>query len=459
MAHYLSGRMLAVVIAAVITGGLLPLTACGEADMGSPALPPQASDLTHKVSPRGTPATGAQWQKHGVLRMDGERGSLTVPALFVFISGGWDYSNAQMPYLVEIPEKRRLLLSAEVGAGPVHTVLVSSDDGGATWSQPRWMHTDAAGSPDFTCVTGLTYLGGGKLVASSDTYWFSRDWGQTWADPVPVPVGAEGKPMWGWDPLLVDRDPATGKVIRLAECRYKENGTFDTAGYFSQAAVHFSSDEGKTWSKEIEVPQWRGVSEVALVRARSGDLVAACRTDNPPHFLGLQNDQYSGLATSVSHDDGNSWSALNRLYLWGRHHPDMVVLPSGDIVMTYVVRNGYTDDRNGFPRFGVEAVISHDNGNTWDLDHKYILASWTAKIRHTWWGAAQSTSTVVLPSGALLTAFGTGLRNVPEDTICEMDVALVRWRPSRGRVSSESAISRAPFDSDLRNRFDLESAR
>jgi hypothetical protein len=124
-----------------------------------------------------------------------------------------------------------------------------------------------------------------------------------------------------------------------------------------------------------------------------------------------------------------------------------------------LVRNGYLDDSDGFRRFGVEPVISQDNGNTWDLDHKYILASWTAKTRNTWWGSAQSTTTVVLPDGALLTAFGTGLRNVPEQTVCKMDVAMVRWRLSHEPVNSDRAISNAPFDSDLRNRLNLESAR
>jgi hypothetical protein len=427
--------------------------------MTSPSVGPLACDVTARVAPRGTAVTAAQWHKHGVLRMAGARGSLTTPAMFLFLSGGWDYSNAQMPYLVQMPEQKRLLLSAEVGAGPVHTVLISSDDYGVTWSQPRWLHTDAAGQPDLSCITGLTYLGGGRLVASSDTYWFSSDYGQTWGNPLPVPKDAAGRPMYPWDPVLVDRDPATGRVIRLAECRYVENGTFDTPAYFSQASIHFSTDEGRTWGKETVVPQWRGVNEVALARAADGDLVAACRTDNPKEFLGLDNDQYSGLATSVSHDDGMTWSELNHLYFWGRHHPCVVTMPNGDLVMTYVVRNGYRDDPDGFPRFGVEAVVSYDNGRTWDLDHKYLLACWTAKIKHTWWGSPQSTSTVLLPDGALLTAFGTGLRNVPEQSLCKMDVALVRWRLSRRPSNSDRTIRQAAFDSDLRNKFDLETAR
>jgi hypothetical protein len=40
----------------------------------------------------------------------------------------------------------------------------------------------------------------------------------------------------------------------------------------------------------------------------------------------------------------------------------------------------------------------------------------------------QSTSTVRLPDGTLLTAFGTGFNNKADATRCKMDVALTKWR-------------------------------
>jgi len=111
------------------------------------------------------------------------------------------------------------------------------------------------------------------------------------------------------------------------------------------------------------------------------------------------------------------------------------------------------------PPYGQRACLSCDNGQTWDLDHKYILASWPAKVRGTWWGSPQSTSTLLLPDGTLLTAFGTGLRNVPEQSVCKMDVALVSWRLSDEPVDAVRTIRDAPFDSDLRNLFNLDLAR
>jgi hypothetical protein len=419
-------------------------------------------EMNSKIDPRNGLRTHFGWQKHGVVRTNGSAPARTLPAEFYFIGGQWRYNNSQMPYLVYMPECKRLLLAASVDKPDTKAIQVFSDDCGKTWTRPAWMHTDAAGNPDLGAATQLTYLGNGKLIVGTESrYWFSANYGQSWISHAPVPPGADGKTVYQWDPMLADRDPASGKVVRLVETRYKENGTFGTAEYFSQACVRVSTDEGKTWTKEVDVPQWKRISEVVLCRANNGDLVAACRIDNPKRFLVGYEDQHSGLATSISKDNGRTWSALNRLYDWGRHHPHMVVLPNGHIILTYVVRNGYLPDKSGRCQFGIEAVVSTDNGATWDLDHKYLLASNSSimKAERQCWGSPQSTSNAVLDDGSLLTAFCTGVRNVPTQTIWLMDVALVRWRPGGEPVNSEDALRKASYDSDLRNKFDLDSVK
>ena len=444
-----------VVAAVAVALGLMPQAVSATRQVGEKSSRSLASEINSKIDPRDAPRVHRGWQQHSVVRLNGSAKRLTIPAQFYLIGGEWDYSNSQMPYLVSMPERKTLMLAAEVGPPSVKTILTFSADLGKTWTKPRWMHTDAAGKADLMASTELTYLGNGKLISSSGPdYWSSTNYGQTWAKYATAPLGAEGKPMYQWDPMLVDKDRRTGKVIRLVETRYKENGAFDTADYFSQGCIRFSADEGRTWSKELNVPQWHGVNETVLCRAKNGDLVAAGRTDNPKEFLGRVNDQYSGLATSVSRDNGFTWTELNHLYFWGRHHPHIILLPGGELVLTYVVRNGYTDDPDGYPRFGIEAVISKDHGQTWDLDHKYILASYSAQIKGTWWGSTQSTSSVLLPDGSLLTAFGTGIRNLPTQNICKMDVALIKWRPSRKPVNSERTLRDTPYQSDLRNKFD-----
>ena len=130
-------------------------------------------------------------------------------------------------------------------------------------------------------------------------------------------------------------------------------------------------------------------------------------------------------------------------------------------MLTYAVRKGYVDTPEGYLQFGVEAVVSRDNGETWDLDHKYLLAAWTGNRTDTEWSwtqSSQQTSSVLLPDGSILTAFGTGYRVVkPEgdpQTYCPRDVGLVKWRVNYEGLNDDRTIANAPFDSDLRNLFD-----
>lgn len=441
---------------------LMPGAVKGSDGMEVKTTPPLACDMNSKIDPRDAPWTHFGWAKHGVIRLNGLKSKQVLPARLYFIGGEWEYNNSQMPYLIYMPERKRLMLAVSVDKPNIKAIAVFSDDFGQTWTKPKWMHTDAEGNPVLGAATQLTYLGGGRVILGLETrYWFSTDYGETWSDYAPVPTNSDGNMVYQWDPILVDRDPKTGKIVRLVETRYSGNGSFDTAAYFSQGCIRFSTDEGKTWSKEINVPQWKGLNEIVLCRAKNGDLVAACRTDNAAKFLGTGDDQFSGLATSISKDNGYTWSELNHLYEWGRHHPHMIKMPDGTIVMTYVVRNGYVDDKSGLHRFGIEAVVSKDNGKTWDLDHKYILASNSSIMKddRANWGSPQSTSNVLMPDGSLLTVFGTGVRNMPAQTLWKMDAVLVKWRLGSKPVNTENTLRKTPYQSDLRNKFDLDSLK
>jgi len=331
------------------------------------------------------------------------------------------------------------------------SAFMSSKDHGATWSKPWFMGTGADGKANVSWEPGLAYLGNGRLITSSGT--MSEDYGKTWPIHRAGVTCWPGKAVYGWDPMLVDRDPKTGKVTQLTLADYRQVDPNDE--YSSQAYVFFSTDEAKTWSQPLEVPQWKGVNEVAFVRAKNGNLVAACRTDNPQRFK-HDIDHYCGLAVSVSQDNGKTWSPLNRLYEWGRHHPSMVTMPNGDIVLTYVVRKGYIDTADGYLQFGVEAVVSRDNGQTWDLDHRYILSQWKGNRTNAdtwaWVASSQATSTVLLPDGWLVTAFGTGYSAVPGTN--PRDVGVVKWKLNYRGLNTDHAIGDAPFDSYLRNVFD-----
>ena len=374
-------------------------------------------------------ASAAEWQPQPVRQLNGTAAASVLPAKLQIVTKSWNRVVA-VPYLAHMPEKDRLLML--VGCDYPHQAMVlSSDDHGTTWTEPRYLHVDAKGKSDAAFSVGLTYLGKGRLMANSGaTHWVSNDYGNTWA-AITNPPASNGRPWIEWDPLLVDRNPTTGHVDRLMSfC----SDNLQPNGHF-QGYIRFSTDGGSTWVNEIKVPEMARVNEVAFIRAKNGHIIAACRTDNPEKYA-KEIDHYGGLAVSISKDNGQTWSALNTLYEWGRHHPSMVLMPNGQIVMTYVVRKGYPDTPEGFPQFGVEAVVSHDNGATWDLEHRYILDEWVgnrpSSDPHSWWPSSQATSSVLFSDGSILTAFGTGYRSKKVNgQSAPRDVGLILWRPEQ----------------------------
>ena len=368
-------------------------------------------------------------REHLVLRLDGEKKPSVRHATMQWVSQPWNGENAQMPYLVYLPEKDRVLMMIQCGQ-PIHTALTTSADRGETWSARQWLNVDSAGQPSGVGL-GLTHLRAGKLLAFPEdlkTLWTSADYGQTWNG---TPLKEPGPEKYAWDPLLAERG-AGGRIERLAQACWQPTGVAwgSPEASYSQAYLRSSLDEGQTWGEAARIPQWLGVNEVNMIIAGNGDWVAACRTDYPKRFAHLQFDHYGGLGISISTDRGKTWSSVKQLYEWGRHHPSMVLLPDQRILMTYVVRLGYPNTPQGYPQFGVEAIISDDNGRTWDFGHRYVLATWIGNLKdeRSWFCSVQSTSTIRLPDGTLLTAFGTGFNNHAEATKCKMDVALVKWR-------------------------------
>jgi len=398
----------------------------------------------------------AEWKSHTVWQTNGKAARIGLPSKFQIVTQKYNEIFA-VPYIVRMPERNRLLMLA--GHGAPHTaVLMTSSNNGATWSAPKPMGVDEQGNSNVPMQVGLAYLGNGKVLTGSGI--MSEDYGETWPKTLSIPLSYKGRGVYGWDPMLVERDFETGRVKQLTLTGYGvENPSLAHGGAapYSQGFILFSKDEGQTWTQPARVPEWSGVSEVALARAKNGDLIGACRTDIPAYFPGESLDHYEGLGISKSKDNGKTWSKLNMLYDWGRHHPSMVVLPDGDIVMTYVVRKGYIDTADGFPQFGIEAIVSRDNGKTWDLDHKYILASWAGKRTgdSAWWPSSQATSTLLLLDGSLLTAFGTGFRSTPASPgNTPRDIGLVKWRLNYKGLNKDRTITNSPSNSDLRNKFD-----
>ncbi len=408
-------------------------------------------------------ARADEWNTHAVRQLGEKAGGARLPAKIQIVTERWNRV-AAVPYIVYMPEKDRLLMLVSCDY-PHHAEVLFSDDRGATWSDPKPAISEKAGLPLPALGTSLCYLGGGNVLLYAGSRWFSRDYGQTWKESVAVASTPDGKPWAIWDPPLVERDVKTGKLVRLIETGYEQSGHTD-----SQAFLRSSTDGGATWSPTAKIAQWKGANEVALLRAANGHLVAACRTIIPLRLQSESLDHFEGLGISISTDDGGTWSDVRKLFDWGRHHPSLVLLPSGDIVMTYVVRKGYVDSPDGFPQFGIEAVVSRDHGQSWDLDHRYLLHTWVGNRKgsnqplpgpQAWWASCQATSTILLPGGNLVTAFGTGYRSQPnsQDMSSPRDVGLVQWGLSKEPAGNSSQIREAAPDSDVRNWLDPRTGK
>lgn len=400
----------------------------------------------------------AEWEDHAVRQLNGREQVVTLPARTQVINVPWARS-AQMPYVAYLAEKDELLVLF-LSERPTRAMLTRSRDHGKTWSTPEYAHRDADGKPDFPGCLALTYHGGGKVTmvpneGTLDWSLASDDFGHSWRKVARQPA-FPGQQFIVWDPWFSERAGGTQKLV---ETGYISVGDWEKGGY-SQGVIRFSEDGGQTWSATTKVPQWRGFNEVVVTRAKNGDLVAACRSDAPERFHKHLNDNYSGLGVSISKDNGRNWSPVNMLYEWGRHHPSMVVLPNGDIVMSYAVRRGYPDTPDGFPQMGIEAVVSRDHGRTWDLDHRYLLTTYTGLIKGPdgpYIAQTQSTGSVLLPDGSILTVYGGAARAIRTTPGASepRDTGVVNWRLNPNPLNQDRTIASAPFNSVLRNRFDL----
>ena len=99
-------------------------------------------------------------------------------------------------------------------------------------------------------------------------------------------------------------------------------------------------------------PAGGAASETAFLEVSPGRVLALSRTKS--------NDY---LVQSWSDDSGRTWSYPFRTGIWGVP-ANLLKLRDGRVLCTY----GYRREP-----MGVRAVASNDGGETWDLDHVYIL--------------------------------------------------------------------------------------
>jgi len=357
--------------------------------------------------------------------------------------GGYAY----LPYLAKAPDEGRVLLLMTVGTPQRKGRLLESTDEGETWHDP--VPKGNRGIDGW----GLTAVGNGLLFATDGLY-RSDDNGATWRDMGGFPVNPRfGSPLAGWHPLVAE--PGTDGKHLYKTLHFSRN--FNYMDFRLEPLISESFDAGLTWSTPRGVPEWSSGCEACLAYNAKGEIVAAIRVSTlnaPP------DDEYHQLESCWSSDGGKTWTMPKVVAGNGRHHPSMVLLPDGRMVMSYVVRLGYPMEDGKFA-YGIEAVISNDGGHTWDTDHRYMLAHWTSDCMvtdengHTyqanrWDAGPNNTSTIYLPeSKSLITAYSTpqNICRAVKGQSLPVQVGLVKWKPLE-HYSDVKAVPPAPIPAD-----------
>jgi sialidase-1 len=270
--------------------------------------------------------------------------------------------------------------------------VATSTDGGESWSDPieiapRW---DDCRNPAFG-VNADGDLIAAYWKASMDCYVDTASGPQWNADLVKgeaasmfITHSTDGGRHWGSptpyrSDLLALASPF-GRIISAPDGTLLM-GVYGTPrqpqeGVHDIALLLRSRDEGKTWGDETLVAA--KYNETAYAFLPDGTLLAAARSES------------GHVATLSSPDGGRTWSAPVQVTRDGEHPADLTYLASGKVLMTFGRR---------IRPMGCGALISRDNGQTWDMEHEILLAG--DGVRN---GDLGYPSTVQLANGRIVTA-------------------------------------------------------
>ena len=266
------------------------------------------------------------------------------------------HDEGYFPVLIN-PQAEEVLAVLRGGAGHVGITgrldAVRSLDGGKTWEPPIVIvdtevddRNPAVGqAPDGTVV--LAYHAQGSY--NDDGSWASDmrqvqmrvtrsyDGGATWEASQPL----------NYTPMK--KHSAYGRICTLTDgtmlmpiygSAIQETERTDDCAYILR-----SRDNGYTWGDPTLIAA--GYNETGLISLPNGDLVVAMRS----------GDQRALLSVSRSTDGGETWTEPTPVTKDREHPADLTLLSNGWIILFFGVRH---------EPFGVQAVISKDNGYTWD---------------------------------------------------------------------------------------------
>ncbi|MCC6240868.1 MAG: exo-alpha-sialidase [Phycisphaerales bacterium] len=252
-----------------------------------------------------------------------------------------------------------------------------SSDGGLTWEDSSekpinpawrtkegtlvraaadgWIYVPISKKDELDKDQKITMLANDKQVAylGGAHYQVSTDDGRTWTKhEIELPDDIAGL----MNHHLHATETVTKNGVRLVAVYGRRKGHTRDEEFILRSA-----DDGRTWSFVEVTPNGFsqpnfGINESALASLPNGDVLMMSRPDPANSVLG-------NLYSSISHDDGLTWSTPEKTDIWG-YPPDLLVLPDGRILCAYGYRR---------TPMGIRASISYDNGKTWDVKNEMII--------------------------------------------------------------------------------------
>ncbi len=124
-------------------------------------------------------ARAEEWKPHEVRQLGEPAGGDRLPAKLQIVTESWKRVVA-VPYIVYMPERDRLLMLVSCDY-PHRPMVLTSDDRGATWSQPHPVLPDEPAHARHLLGVSLTYLGDGQVLCGVEGRLRCRsvDYGQT----------------------------------------------------------------------------------------------------------------------------------------------------------------------------------------------------------------------------------------------------------------------------------------
>ncbi len=240
-------------------------------------------------------------------------------------------------------------------------VARNSTDGGHSWGEQRRLQENIARqnvmsvtlrrmpSGDDDAALGMFFLVKNGPSDLKVYVRISQDEGETFGESIVV------TPAPGYHVINNDRVAmlSNGRLV----CPVAWTGNVVAGGHFV-AMCYLSNDGGHTWrpsADRLDQPK-RGAMEPEVVELSDGRLLMIMRT------------QLGYIATSISEDGGDHWSASSQLPLQAPEAPATIrTIPStGDLVLIW--NNTYRADAgHGGKRTPLSAAISSDEGKTWRI--------------------------------------------------------------------------------------------